>query len=444
MQACAMRVGMVRHVVGTHWMLFALFAAMGVAVLEPDPGARMYELASRKILALIFFLVGSSLELDEMRHALLSFRVHVFCQSFSLLFTPLAYFALVHSWGLDSWLLTPDMATGMMVTLAMPTTTSTGVVMTEQAGGCATTAAVNAALGNLVGPLVSPLMVGLLCMGSQRSFGQLSDVSNSSAGANGGPLHSTRRGSRRDTGPTPAKLLQLFALIVLPLLSGLALQLLLRRLGGATSPAAAVRRHMSRLLRLVIVCLFYLLFSTAFHSGSTHHSPLSPRLLLTLLVFVSAVQAVLIAAAWALSSVVRLEPAQRVAFCLMGPQKTESKAFALLSILFGHSDSLGAMLLPVVCYHTVQMLISALLAQPLRDFVARARTVAGQLPKSRSGADTGGVWGDSQPGWAHPDSGDEPLDQGTEATGSSLSPLLVVDKNLSASAAPRNRFICHE
>ena len=60
-------------------------------------------------------------------------------------------------------------------------------------------------------------------------------------------------------------------------------------------------------------------------------------------------------------------------FLLVAPQKTEGLAAALLTIMFDGSPdfSVGELMLPIVVYHSVQMIFATALVPMLRAYVAR-------------------------------------------------------------------------
>ena len=71
---------------------------------------------------------------------------------------------------------------------------------------------------------------------------------------------------------------------------------------------------------------------------------------------------------------------------LMASQKTESKAAALLTVLYGDSRDLGELLLPVVAYHSVQMVVAAALAAPMRAAALRGPPKPGDVESVGGGA----------------------------------------------------------
>ena len=222
----------IRH----NWFFLAVATSLLAAVLLPGPGSAFYHKNSYAVVVCLFLVIGASLSLEDMRSALAAVQVHILCQSLSLIASPLAFYCLLYRNGAASWLLGSHAAAkGMLVVSATPTTTSTGIMFTERAGGCVGTAAINAALGNLLGPIVSPIVTGVLLL----------DSSHQTAAAV----------------PSPRKLALLCALILLPLLTGLGVQSIVRRALGETAAAklrnraaATMRAPCARSLRSIPPC----------------------------------------------------------------------------------------------------------------------------------------------------------------------------------------------
>eukprot|EP00511_Aplanochytrium_stocchinoi_P008561 CAMPEP_0204859104 /NCGR_PEP_ID=MMETSP1347-20130617/23487_1 /ASSEMBLY_ACC=CAM_ASM_000690 /TAXON_ID=215587 /ORGANISM="Aplanochytrium stocchinoi, Strain GSBS06" /LENGTH=61 /DNA_ID=CAMNT_0052007493 /DNA_START=164 /DNA_END=349 /DNA_ORIENTATION=+ len=53
----------------------------------------------------------------------------------------------------------------------------------------------------------------------------------------------------------------------------------------------------------------------------------------------------------------------------MGSQKTEGKAFAIIAVLYHGSTDLGIMMVPVIVYHSMQMVVAAIVAPWMRKHV---------------------------------------------------------------------------
>ena len=76
--------------------------------------------------------------------------------------------------------------------------------------------------------------------------------------------------------------------------------------------------------------------------------------------WIAGVHVVTLGLAWLVSGLARLSPPRRIAFALVCPQKTEGMAIALIGIIFPDKANQGEMMLPIVAYHSVQMLVAAL------------------------------------------------------------------------------------
>ena len=162
-----------------YWMLFAVLATAGIAVAYPNPGVQLYTHVSVALLVALFFFQGFMLKLENLRQALAlrALPAHLWLQTFSLVVTPLLYFAIVYRW---KWEVTTgilsnqELANGALVALAMPTTTSTSLLFTLEAGGDVSFAALHCCVGQILGVLVAPLLSSCLLQSeSSASVGDL-------------------------------------------------------------------------------------------------------------------------------------------------------------------------------------------------------------------------------------------------------------------------------
>ena len=148
----------------SQWTLIAAITTIVAAALNPNPGERVYKPASTAAITALFALLGLTLDLPEMRAALVSCDVHVLIQLFSLVFTPCLYYAAVFRWRWEqrTGILSQAFAVGTMAAMCMPTTTNTSVLFVQQARGDVSLATINAAVGNLAGAVVAPLLATML------------------------------------------------------------------------------------------------------------------------------------------------------------------------------------------------------------------------------------------------------------------------------------------
>ena len=175
-----------------------------------------------------------------------------------------------------------------------------------QACGDVPAAVVNAALGNLVGSAVAPALARVL-------------IGGQSVGSN--------------TGATAVKLL---GQIFLPLAAGVATQLAARRFRPAAHARLRTSRASGAASGLLLFALMYLIFCKAFAGGG---SELTARSLGLLAAWVSVLHLVLFAAAWAAGGAARFSLPRRIMFAMIGSQKTEGTAIAILGVIFSGSSS---------------------------------------------------------------------------------------------------------
>ena len=235
----------------------------------------------------------------------------------------------------------------------MPTTHATSLAFCQQAGGDTATAAVSSTFGSLVGSAVAPLVAAWLLGGS--------------GGAGKSNMLST--------------LSKLAAEVLLPFAGGLAAQLLLGMVSKHSSRAALhvqqVKMLAGLLSNLLLVVLIFLIFA---HTLDKHDlSQYGVVELTKLLAYVLFVHITVVAGAWVCSK--PLSPRRRVAFVLTAPQKTETLALAILAILTqGSPYPEGLLALPVIVYHTLQMLVGALGVPWLRWWLSVALDPAVSQP----------------------------------------------------------------
>ena len=397
-------------------LALTIIAAVAAA-LSPSSGASVYSDLSSPLIAALFFLLGTTLRVDEMKGALLTWKVHASIQGFSLLATPLVFYLLVYKPGLARWLLASDaLAAGTMATCCMPTTTNTGVMFTQQCEGSVSVAVVNAAVGNFLGAFVSPLLA--------------------SAFIGGGVVSQNYS----------AVFLSIFLTIILPLVAGLATQAAVRRCApGLLSPR--VLATIRALSTLDLLAILYLIFCKAVLEQRGDSSALGWSGLLRAGAVVLALHLAILAASWYLarrlaapsidrqrcsvasvclpsssssssSSSVFTTPAPRhldegllAAVLIMAPQKTEAMGIAILAAIFqsndddgggngdddGGGDQIGAAALPIILYHTVQLLTGAAMVGALRERIRAAE--ARRRFDDDGTADEEGQEGNGDRGW---------------------------------------------
>jgi len=339
---CHYCLGRLWRVVKEHRTLVLTLLETVAAAAYPGPAASIYGSVQKPLICTMFGLLGVTLEVSELRHALRAPKLHCGCQFFSLMVTPLLFYVLLYRSGLVRAALSGEsLAAGAMATMCLPTTTNTNVMFTQQAGGDVSATAINAALGNFLGAIVTPATTSL----------------------------TLSRTTRAET-----NLARTFATvseeIVAPLVGGLALQGALRVCFKCDDFVERVVRPYGRLASFVTIQAFlYVLFANAFASDAGDQVTVGAFVVLVL--FLTAVHLVFFFAAWALSAKLTTSPEQRVSLIFTAPQKTESLGVAILTSIFDDDDHIGVLTLPIVVYHTIQTIVAACAVAAVRRNVLR-------------------------------------------------------------------------
>jgi len=244
-------------------------------------------------------------------------------------------------WASNSGMLSEQFDSGIMAAMLMPTTTTTNVLWTQLAGGEVSIAAVNAVVGNLLGAFVAPLLATVLVGGDSQ---------------------------KQNVGQ---QMLKMSYQIIAPFIGGLLLQLIVRR---ASAPSyqklVPVAKHG---LELIMCLMLYCMFCSAFNDGA---DGLNFASIFVMILWVGFLHVVFLVLAWFCSWRFGIE--RRVAFVFTASQKTENMAIAILDQIFPGG---GVYVLPIVTYHSIQMIMAAVICSPLRNLVEQEAQRASIAPE---------------------------------------------------------------
>ncbi len=317
--------------------VLALLGAILLAYLQPQIGARggpiRAEIISKVGVMVIFLLQGLSLKTSELAGGMRQLRIHVFIQVwiFVLSATILVFTALVLK-----QLSVFALADGFFYLALIPTTISSAVAFTSAAGGNVPVAIFNTTLSNIIGVFWVPTGCLLLF-------------------AVGGGF--------------PAELLipmlwKVAQLILLPMLLGQ----VLRPFISAFAWFAACKPRFKLVNHGIILFIVYAAFCQSFTSNAWDGiGPSSIGLLLACTVFAIAV---IHAGTWISGKWVSGSHADRITILFCGSQKTLAAGAPMAVAIFSQSrelagTSLGLILLPLLCYHPLQLFLAAFLLPKL-------------------------------------------------------------------------------
>jgi len=268
--------------------------------------------------ALLFFLHGAKLSREAIITGAAHWRLHlvVFLSTFAVF--PLLGYAFKP---IFSTLITPALYTGVLFLCVLPSTVQSSIAFTSIAKGNVPAAVCSASASSLIGIFITPALASLLL------------ASNASAG-----WHTVSN-------------------IVLQLLVPFAAGQALRPVIGAW-----LERHRG-ILKFAdqgsILLVVYAAFSEAAIEGLWRHVSLQALLWLLL------VNSVLLAAALAITAFgsrrLGFNRADRITIVFCGSKKSLAAGIPMAKIMFGAQA--GAIVLPLMLFHQIQLIVCAWLAQ---------------------------------------------------------------------------------
>lgn len=307
------------------WFLGGLVVAVVLASVYPQVGARSGilhpEVTNKLGVALIFFLHGIGLSFQSLKAGTLHWRLHVLVQSCTFILFPVLGL-IAYRWG--GALFGADLRLGIFFLCALPSTVSSSVAMTAAARGNVAAALFNATISSLLGVVLTPLWVSAVTSTASRGI------------------------------PLGSVVLDLCRWLVLPLI-----------LGQLVRPVLAgwAKRNKSSIHvvdRLTILFLVYTSFCDSVLGGVwTSHG-------IGMLVSVLIVSAVLFSAVMLASSLgsraLHFSAEDRVAAMFCASKKSMATGVPMAQLMFANSAVLGLVVLPILIYHSFQLVVAGVLA----------------------------------------------------------------------------------
>ncbi len=301
-----------------------LLAVVALALALPVSGGAAIAVDWLTLAAIfaLFFLHGVRLPREALLGGVTDWRLHLAILALTFAVFPGAGFAL--SIAFPS-LLAGELWTGLIFLCLLPSTVQSSIAFTSMARGNVAGAVAAAAFSNLAGVFLTPLIAAFLLSAQGAAI---------SAGG----------------------VIRIFALLFFPFLLGHALRPWL-------GSAVAGRPRMTLIVdKGTILLAVYGAFSAATVEGIWHRLPAGDLLILAGLLML--LLAIIMCAALAIGSAGRFDPANRVAILFCGSVKSLASGAPMARILFPGAAA-GAILLPVMIFHTLQLIVCAWVAAML-------------------------------------------------------------------------------
>jgi sodium/bile acid cotransporter 7 len=300
-----------------------LVATVTLATLLPAQGelAHVFDALTTFAIGLLFFLHGAKLSRDAIKAGVTHWRLHVLVFGCTFALFPLLGLALKP---LLQPLVTPELYTGVLFLCVLPATVQSAIAFTSMARGNVPAAVCSASASTLLGVFVSPLLVGLVVLPHAAGGNSLDAIGRI--------------------------LLQL----MLPFAAG---HLLRPWIGGL------LHRH-KQVLGLVdrgsILLVVYTAFSAAVIEGLWKQVPLQS--VAGLLVVCAALLACALALTGWLARRLGFDKADEITIVFCGSKKSLASGIPMAKVLFA-AHAVGAIVLPLMLFHQMQLMVCAVLAQ---------------------------------------------------------------------------------
>jgi solute carrier family 10 (sodium/bile acid cotransporter), member 7 len=307
-----------------------LVATVGVATVLPCRGRAVpvFNAVTHAAIALLFFLHGARLSRSAILAGLTHWRLHLTVLAATFVLFPLLGVGLRGA--LSGWM-APGLLQGFLFLCLLPSTVQSSIAFTSMAGGNVVAAICSASLSNLLGVVLTPVLVGLLM------HLQGGGISGRAVGA-------------------------IFVQLFVPFVAGH----LLRPVLGAW--VERQRKLLSLVDRGSILLVVYTAFSEAVVNG------LWQQLGLKDVVLLGGLASLLLAAVLGLTTLAgralgfSREDEITLVFC--GSKKSLASGVPMASVLFPAS-AVGAIVLPLMLFHQIQLMVCAVLARRYAERKAR-------------------------------------------------------------------------
>jgi sodium/bile acid cotransporter 7 len=301
----------------------ALLVVITAASIIPCKGesAHVFEIITTAAIALLFFFHGAKLSREAVIAGATHWRLHLTVLACTFVMFPLL--GLILQPVLQP-LITPQLYLGILFLCVLPSTVQSSIAFTAMARGNVPAAVCSASASNLIGIFLTPALVALIVVSHGDSHSQLGSVIN------------------------------IVMQLLVPFIAG---QVARRWIGKWVDRHKLITRAVDQGSILLVV---YTAFSEAVVQGLWHQVPLLALLGLVL------VCAVLLALALSISTQAsrRLgfnkEDEITIVFC--GSKKSLASGVPIAKVLFA-SQAVGAIVLPLMVFHQMQLMVCAVLAQ---------------------------------------------------------------------------------
>ncbi len=334
-------------------LMLLMIGTVLAASLLPASGttALVFNNITNGAICLLFFLHGAKLSKESVIAGAGHWRLHLTVLLCTFLILPLLGFGLKP---LLSQLVTPDLYLGVLFVCVLPSTVQSSIAFTSVARGNVPAAVCAASASNLLGIFLTPVLVGLLVVAHSGDLIQFDAIRN------------------------------------------IALQLLLPFVAGQIARrwiGPWVESH-KPMLKIVdqgsILLVVYTAFSEAVNQGLWQQLP--SESLLGLLLINALLLGLILTISMFGSRWLGFNKEDEITIVFCGSKKSLASGIPMAKVLFA-GPALGAIVLPLMLFHQLQLMVCAILAA---RYARRKAEVIGPAPKAGSLANAKAAENDAQ------------------------------------------------
>jgi len=283
-------------------------------------GAQIFEIITNVAVGVLFFMHGAKLSREAIIAGVTHWRLH--------LVVFLSTFVLFPVLGLTlkpvlSWLMTPELYVGILFLCALPSTVQSSIALTAVARGNVPAAVCSASFSSLIGIFLTPVLVGIFVVphGGHISFEAVTKI---------------------------------FLQLLLPFIVG---HLMRPLIGKFIDKHKATLKYVDQSSILLVV---YTAFSAAVIEGLWKNTPIST--LFGVIVATSLLLCIALLITWQTGKRLGFSKADQITILFCGSKKSLATGAPMAKVLFA-SSAVGAIVLPVMVFHQIQLMLCAMIAQ---------------------------------------------------------------------------------
>jgi solute carrier family 10 (sodium/bile acid cotransporter), member 7 len=275
--------------------------------------------------SIIFFLYGAKLGKDKLRAGFSNHKLNISIQLFTFLLFPIVVFSTKNILPFDDF---KEIYLGVFYLAALPSTVSSSVIMVSIAKGNLPSAIFNASISGLIGVFLTPLIMGLVLTISGNSDVNILDI-----------------------------YLKLFVQVILPVFAG---SFFNSKLGSFLAKNGEKMKLVDQSLILMIV---YASFSESFQGDLLTN--LSFTQIMSLILYMLALFFGIYYLTKKISTFLNFNKEDITTAIFCGSKKSLVHGVVMAKVIFFDPKIIGIVLIPVMIYHTIQLIASGILAKKI-------------------------------------------------------------------------------